>query len=210
LAELIKPWIMNIVFAIFFLIISDIMLPEGHIKQYIKVILGLFVLLAIIKPFIEMKHINNYFENTYIETSSFLETNPLANDFEVLNTYHKEKVIDIYENNIKKMVLNTIAQEKSIDEDSIVVELEIEKSYESPDFGSLKHIIVTMPDKNGDLNIQNIKKVRILRSKDVIYKDEKEYNFNDKTSTEELKNKLSKLLYINEKNIQIRLTIDNK
>lgn len=210
MVELIKPWITNIVFVIFFLIISDIMLPEGNIKQYIKVILGLFVLLAIIKPFIEMKHINNYFENTYMETSSFLETNSLSNDFEVLNTYHKGKVVDIYENNIKKMVINTIAQEKSINKNDIVVELEIEKNYENPDFGSLKHILITMPDKSSNPNIQNIKKVKILGSKDVIYKDEKEYNFNDKTSREELKNKLSKLLYINENNIQIRLTIDNE
>lgn len=201
---------MNIIFVIFFLIISDILLPEGNIKQYVKLILGLFVILVIIKPFIEMKHINDFFENTYIETSSFLESNPLSNNFEVLNTYHKEKVIDIYENNIKKMVLNMVSQEKSIDKDDILVDLEIEKNYEDPNFGSLKYIIVTMPDKSNDSNIQSIKKVRILGSKNVIYKDEKEYNFNDKTYREELKNKLSKLLYINENNIQIRLTVDKE
>ena len=83
---MIKPWITNIVFVMFFLILTDLLLPEGNIKQYVKVILGLFVLIAITKPFIEMKNINITFQNTYLETSAFLEKNSLAYDVEVLNT----------------------------------------------------------------------------------------------------------------------------
>lgn len=207
---MIKPWITNIVFVMFFLILTDLLLPEGNIKQYVKVILGLFVLIAITKPFIEMKNINITFQNTYLETSAFLEKNSLAYDVEVLNTYQKEKTIKIYEDSIKNMVINRIAQEISIDKKNIDVQLEIEKNYRSTDFGKLKYILVTIPEKSDNANIERIKKVSILESKNVIYKDEKEYNFNDKTSTKNLKNLLSKLLSINQDNIQVKLTLENK
>lgn len=199
---------MNIVIVIFFLIISDILLPEGSIKQYVKVILGLFVVLVVIKPMIEIKRIDYDFQDTYKETASFLEDNQVGEDYQVLNTYSREKAIDIYENNIRKMILNTIVQDDSINKEYIYVELDIEKDYLSSDFGSLRQVIVSMPDNLNNKKVDNIRKIKIQRDKNVIYKDKEEYNFNDKTSIEELRNKLSKLLYINKENIQINLTID--
>ena len=198
---------MNIVIVIFFLIISDILLPEGSIKQYVKVILGLFVVLVVIKPMIEIKRIDYDFQDTYKETASFLEDNQVGEDYQVLNTYSREKAIDIYENNIRKMILNTIVQDDSINKEYIYVELDIEKDYLSSDFGSLRQVIVSMPDNLNNKKVDNIRKIKIQRDKNVIYKDKEEYNFNDKTSIEELRNKLSKLLYINKENIQINLTI---
>lgn len=207
---MIKPWVTNIVLVIFFLILADILLPEGNIKQYVKVILGLFVLIAITEPFIEMKNINFSFENTYIKTSAFLETDSSHQDVQTLNTYYKEETIKIYEDHIKKLIVNRIAQETSIDKNNIDVQLEIEKNHNNLDYGNLKHVLVIIPDKIDNGNIEKIKKVNIPDSKNVIYKEEKEYNFNDKTSTEDIKNLLSKLLSINLNNIQVKLTLENE
>lgn len=207
---MIRPWVTNIVLVIFFLILADILLPEGSIKLYVKVILGLFVLIAITQPFIEMKNINFTFDNTYVKTSAFLETDYSHHDVQTLNSYYKEETIKIYEDNIKKLIINRVAQEMPIDKDSIDVQLEIEKNHNNLDYGNLKHVLVIMPDKTDNGNIEKIKKVSILGSKNVIYKDEKEYNFNDKTSTEDIKNLLSKLLSISPKNIQVKLTLENK
>ncbi len=201
---------MNIVIVIFFIILIDILLPEGNIKQYVKVILGLFVLLAIVEPLINIKNINNYFENTYVETAAYLNEVPLSNNVEVLDLYHKEKAINIYENNIKKMIINKVSRELSIDRNNIDVQLKIENSHKNPDYGSLKHILVIILAKSNSIGIQKIKKVNIQGSKNVIYKDEKEYNFNDKAYTEDLKNSLSELLSINKNNIQVKITSENK
>lgn len=207
--EILKPWVMNIVIVIFFLIISDILLPDGNIKQYIKVILGLFVILVIVKPLLDIKNINSNFENIYIETNAFLETDSLKKDVEALNIYHKEKAMALYENNIKNIIINAISQELSIDNNLINVQLKLEKNNNSPDFGMLKQVFITIPDSWDKTSVEKIKKVRILDGKKVIYKDEKEYNFNEKTYTEDIKNILIKLLPIKKDSIQVKFAIDN-
>jgi len=208
LIEILRPWIMNIVIVIFFLLLTDMILPEGNIKQYVKVILGLFIILVIIKPLTGIKSISTNFENIYIETAAFLETDSINMGVEVLNNYHKEKALELYKENIEKSVVNTVSKELSIDSGMIKVQLELEDDTDAYS-GMIEYIIISIPDKRDNAFIDKIKKVEISNDKKVIYKDEKEYNFNDKAYTEELKNMLTKLLPVKKENIEIKFTIDN-
>ncbi len=208
LIEILRPWIMNIVIVIFFLLLTDMILPEGNIKQYVKVILGLFIILVIIKPLTGIKSISTNFENIYIETAAFLETDSINMGVEVLNNYHKEKALELYKENIEKSVVNTVSKELSIDSSMIKVQLELEDDTDVYS-GMIEYIIISIPDKRDNAFIDKIKKVKISNDKKVIYKDEKEYNFNDKAYTEELKNMLTKLLPVKKENIEIKFTIDN-
>ena len=208
LIEILRPWIMNIVIVIFFLLLTDMILPEGNIKQYVKVILGLFIILVIIEPLTGIKSISTNFENIYIETAAFLETDSINMGVEALNNYHKEKALELYKENIEKSVVNTVSKELSIDSSMIKVQLELEDDTDAYS-GMIEYIIISIPDKRDNAFIDKIKKVEISNDKKVIYKDEKEYNFNDKAYTEELKNMLTKLLPVKKENIEIKFTIDN-
>ena len=208
LIEILRPWIMNIVIVIFFLLLTDMILPEGNIKQYVKVIMGLFIIFVIIKPLTGIKSISTNFENIYIETAAFLETDSINMGVEALNNYHKEKALELYKENIEKSVVNTVSKELSIDSGMIKVQLELEDDTDAYS-GMIEYIIISIPDKRDNAFIDKIKKVEISNDKKVIYKDEKEYNFNDKAYTEELKNMLTKLLPVKKENIEIKFTIDN-
>lgn len=208
LVEILKPWIMNIVVVVFFLLMTDILLPEGNIKQYVKVILGLFIILVIIKPLIDMKNINSSFENIYIETATFLETDTINTEVETLHEYHREKAFALYKKNIENTIINTVSKELSINSNLIKVQLDLENKTDIYS-GMIGHILITIPDKRDSKFIDKIKKVDIPSNKKVIYKDEKEYNFNDKAYVEDLKNLLTKLLPVEKENIEIKFTIDN-
>lgn len=198
---------MNIVVVIFFLLISDILLPDSSIKQYIKVIIGLMVILIIIKPLLNLKSINSNFEDIYIETAAFLETDKYDSSVEALNTYQKEKALTLYEDYIKKIITDSISRELKVNEKSINVQIKTNNK-SAPGFGMAQEVYITVNDKMGN-NVESIKKVHILDSKKVINEDEKEYNFNEKTYAEDIKNVITKLLPIDKDNITIEFTVSN-
>ena len=208
MVEILKIWVMNIVVVIFFLLISDILLPDGNVKQYIKVIIGLLVILIIIKPLLGIKSISSNFEDIYIETAAFLETDSYERDVEALSTYQKEKAVSLYEDYIKKMILDAASRELRVDEKSIDVRIETGDK-NSPGLAMVRQVDITVNENLDRTNIEKIKKVHILDSKKVINKDENEYNFSEKTYTEDLKNVITKLLPISKDDIKVDFTVDN-
>lgn len=208
MVEILKIWVMNIVVVIFFLLISDILLPDGNVKQYIKVIIGLLVILIIIKPLLGLKSISSNFEDIYIETAAFLETDSYEMDVETLSTYQKEKAVSLYEDYIKKMILDAASRELKVEERSIDVRIDTDDK-NTPGLAMVRQVEITVHENLDSSNIEKIKKVHILDSKKVINKDENEYNFSEKTYTEDLKNVITKLLPIDKDNIKVDFTVDN-
>jgi len=208
LIEFLKPWVINIVIIILFVIITDIVLPDGSMKRYVRVIIGIFVLLAIIQPFIHIKDIKYDFEKSYIETSIILDNKNLLDDKEVLGKYQKIKALEIYEKNLTDKITAAISYKESISKNSIVVKLDINKDHQDSKFGTLNSVQVLIPKEEQTGNIEKIKKVEIGKEEKVIYKQEKEYNFNDKTSSDEIRDMLSKMLGINKDKVQVKLAVE--
>ena len=119
--ELLKPWVINIVVITIFVIIADIILPEGSIKRYVRVIIGIFVLLAIIQPLINIKNIRFDFEKSYLETSIKLDSKSDIKDKEVLSAYQKDKALEIYESKLIEQIITAVSYKKSIDKKNIEV-----------------------------------------------------------------------------------------
>src|SRR5690606_24186872 len=128
-------WVINIVIIIIFVIITDVVLPEGNIKKYVRVIIGTYVLLTIIKPFISITDLANDFERTYIETNVVLNTDKKLLDKEVLNSYQNAKAIEIYESRLKDQIASAVSYKASVDKKNIDVSLDINKNQNSNDFG---------------------------------------------------------------------------
>lgn len=206
--ELLKPWVINIVAIIIFVIIADIIMPEGSIKRFVKVIVGLFVLLAIIQPLIHIKDIRYDFEKSYVETSIILSGEGDLQDKEVMGRFQKTKALEIYEANLKNQIASAVSYRKSIDKRSIEVFLDINKDEESNEFGRLNNVEVILPSNKDKSQIEKIKKVEIGKEEKVIYKEEQEYNFNEKTSSEEIIDMLSKMFGIDRGKVQVKLAVE--
>jgi stage III sporulation protein AF len=208
LIEFLRNWVINIVIIIIFVIITDVVLPEGNIKKYVRVIIGTFVLLTIIKPFISITDLANDFERTYIETNVVLNTDKKLLDKEVLNSYQNAKAIEIYESRLKDQIASAVSYKASVDKKNIDVSLDINKNQNSNDFGLINSVIVIIYNQKKGDKIEKIKKVRIGEEEKVIYNEVEEYNFNEKTSTADIRNMLSEILGINKDKVQVKLFVE--
>ncbi|SHI92770.1 stage III sporulation protein AF [Lutispora thermophila] len=203
--EFIRNWIINIVIVIIFLTITDIVLPEGSVKKYIKVIIGTFVLLTIIQPLINISDVSSNFQKSYLETSIILNGEKELIDKEVLSSYQSMKAIDIYESKLKDQIASAISYKTSINKNNINIVLDINKNQHSNEFGSINNVSITLNTHKEVNNIEKVKKVDIREKEKVIYVKEEEYNFNEKTLTDEIKNMLSEILGIKRDKVQVKL-----
>lgn len=129
--EFLRSWVLNIVIIIIFITITDVVLPEGNIKKYVRVIIGTFVLLTIIKPFINITDIANDFERAYIEANVVLNGDNELFDKEVLSSYQNKKAIEIYESKLKDMITSAVSYKTSINKKNIDVTININKNQDS-------------------------------------------------------------------------------
>lgn len=203
--EFLRSWVLNIVIIIIFITITDVVLPEGNIKKYVRVIIGTFVLLTIIKPFINITDIANDFERAYIEANVVLNGDNELFDKEVLSSYQNKKAIEIYESKLKDMITSAVSYKTSINKKNIDVTININKNQDSSEFGMISNISVIIDNQEKEGKIEKIKKVRIGEEEKVIYNEAEEYNFNEKTSTADIRNMLSEMLGIDNNKVQVKL-----
>ena len=98
-------WIENIAIAVIIASIFEMILPDGNIKKYIKVILGVYIVFNIISPFANSKAINSF--DVAEELNEYTEGTNI-NEEEYSTTY---KLNQIYENTFEKEVIQTVERE---------------------------------------------------------------------------------------------------
>lgn len=103
-----NSWIQQIAVAVIITSIFEMIIPNGNIKKYVKVILGLYVVFSIISPFVKVKEINSNKISEAIE--SFSEN---ITDFgSKVNNIQSEKNLDkIYKSTLEKEIIKTIEKE---------------------------------------------------------------------------------------------------
>ena len=98
-------WIEGIAIAVIIASIFEMLLPDGNIKKYIKVILGIYIVFNIISPFTNCKSINSF--DISDELNKYTETTNTTKD-DYASNYKLNK---IYENTFEKEVIKTVERE---------------------------------------------------------------------------------------------------
>ena len=99
-------WIEGIAVAVIISTIFEMLLPNGNIKKYVKMILGIYIIFCIIAPFTDTKVLG--------ESELFKKIDEYTNDSEIKN--HSEydtnkKINKIYESTFEKDLIKTIEKE---------------------------------------------------------------------------------------------------
>ena len=63
--EWIRTIMLNIVILVFFSAVLDFLLPEGSFRSYIKMAIGVFLVLTILQPVIQLLQINDTYKEAY-------------------------------------------------------------------------------------------------------------------------------------------------
>lgn len=57
--DFLSKWIEGIAIAVIITSIFEMILPDGNIKKYIKIVLGVYIIFSIITPFVNSKELYN-------------------------------------------------------------------------------------------------------------------------------------------------------
>ena len=157
-------WIEQIAIAVILVSIFEMLLPNGNIKKYIKMILGLFVVFSIISPFVDSKALYN------------LNTNDIIGEY---NLTQQESVNDKIEDSYIKELENDITktvEEQGYNVKSCKIDARIYSGDKDAGIKSINIILSSKNKKEENNNNSDIETVnkRLEKAKKML-KAEKKY-----------------------------------
>lgn len=205
-----SKWIEGIAIAVIIASIFEMILPNGNIKKYIKIVLGIYIIFSIISPFVDNKkmytldvsqEIDKYIKNENITNN----TNGAQEDLNkiYIQTFEKEikETIEKQGYSVYKCKVDGIFDAENKNAGINKIEIILESKNETKNKEEEKSQNESEIDE-----IRKIEKVEINVSKDnVILENSKEITLND---INELKKYLSERYEVDKKIITIDLYRD--
>lgn len=204
--EFLRKWIEGIAITVIIASIFEMLLPNGNIKKYVKMLLGIYIIFSIISPFIDKKVMGNFDLSKEIDTYS---ENVESEKNKYNETSSENRLNKIYENTFEKELVQRIEKEGFIVYKCIVKgNFNAEKEN-----AGLSKISITIESKkvvkkNKDTNeikienVNEVQKIEINVGKDVLNKTEEDVEAKD---IDTLKKYLSKHYEIDKGIIDIHI-----
>lgn len=187
-------WVYMIVVIIIFTTFMDILMPNGNMKKYTKLVLGFLIMSVILTPLFKLLRKDIDIEGLSIKYESLIEANSLKNqgaDTDYV-TKQLEATSNLYKINLQENIEKQIYKYSDYKEASVKVEI-IEDAL-SEDYGQIEKITLYLTnDKN------KVKKIDRISLKPIEEKKDKEaLNKNNK-----LIEKISDIYGVDTKKIEI-------
>jgi len=209
MGDFLRNWIVNITVIIIFIMFLDTVMPNDSLKRYVKVIIGLLIIISVIKPFVLVKDYAKGFDREFLETINYVENNRSTVNSEKISKYQMQKAVEIFEGNLKNQIIKIVKRNIKPELKNVTVDLEVERNFEREDFGNIKSVTISLTDYKGE--VIEVDKIRIGvkedagENKNVINADKAEYNLSDSKIKSDIKDEISKTLGINESIISINV-----
>lgn len=203
ITSFLKEWVIQIVTTFIFISLLEIVLPNGEMKKYIDMIIGLIIIIVIINPFIKflIKDIN-------IERSILNIPQRNIEEYEMDKDVMKlqnHQIVNSYIQRISEDIKSLV--EKKTDYTVLKSYIEIKDDLDSEDFGELKKVYLDLnlkreeiDDKKDNIHIEEIETVSLNNT---INNPEDIFESKD---GDEIKKIISKEYDIPESNIIVQLT----
>ena len=141
--DFLKGWIEGIVVAVIVVSIFEMIIPNGNIKKYIKVVLGIYIVFCIISPFVNKNELYKF------------------NISDALDDFNLPKSSNTSEDNIEKMYIETLEKEiaNTVEEEGYTISscrVDAEFDTNSKDFG-IKNIEIILSSKNDKKSVNTSK-----------------------------------------------------
>jgi len=148
--KFLSNWIEQIAISVIIVSVFELILPNGNLKKYIKVVLGIYVIFCIISPFVNSSALYDLGEldlENYVENVSKSETTV---NQESMDNRLQELYIEQLKENIKKKV-----EEKGYRMDKCNIDADLNTTSDNPGIHSIDLVL------NQNKRIGNIEKVEI-------------------------------------------------
>ena len=191
--EFLRNWVEQIAITIIIVSIFELILPDGKLKKYIKIILGVYVVFCIISPFVD-NSLYSFDKLDEIDLGDYVEnaisTENMTVNQESMDLRLQELYIQELENNIEAQV-----QEYGYNMSKCDIDADLNSSSENPGIHSIK---LELQEKG---RISNIESVEINISNNTNIEEDQ----NNDQKTKELKKSLAEYYEIDEDIIKISI-----
>jgi stage III sporulation protein AF len=202
--EFIRGWIMNITVVIIFTMLLDMMMPNGDMKRFTKVIMGLLIILVIVKPFMVAKNWGTQFEATLSQTQAYLEDEK-AEGGKNIAAFQNSSALELYKEKLSEKVVDIVKDKEELKDRNVKVNIDIENDINKENFGSITAIQVFVDKgKNGSIQATSIQPVKI-NAKTVMNKSPSEYKLNDSKLSQDLCSDINEALGLKETVVSIEI-----
>ena len=203
--KFLSDWVEQITIAVIIVSIFELILPNGKIKKYIKVVLGVYLIFSFISPFVDKNKLYNIqgdLQNNIeiIENNSILstESKTVAESNTISQNKMNYRIEKIYIEQLKKEITSKIKDEgyvvskcevKVDDNKNTKIDLKIKKNTKKENLNETK---AEKTDENS-INIEriedvaNIEKIQIggnIKEEEEKNKTEEENRITEKIATE--------------------------
>ena len=202
--EFLKIWITNITVVIIFTMLLDILVPNNDMKKFVKVIMGLLIVLVIIKPFLMVKNVEYQFESTMAQTAAHID-DASQNSGNDIGNLQNDTALSIYKQKLSDKVIEIVKSRKEFENREVNARIDIENDITNKEFGSIKSITVFVEkDKGSVIQASTIEPVKI-NAETVINKKQSEYNWNNSELSQDLSADINDTLGLKDTKLSIEI-----
>lgn len=181
-----NSWAQGIIVCVIIATIIEMILPQGTIKKYVKVVIGIYILFTIVSPIISKIYGKNMATNNLIDTSKYMadmekNSNNIAKKIEDNNS---KTLKDIFTQNLEEDIKSKL-KEKKYNVTSLSIKIK----------GNEKYLIeqIKLSIEKNEKTLQKNEDKEIIVNK-IAISNEKYIEDEDKKITEEEKEKIKKYL----------------
>jgi stage III sporulation protein AF len=194
--EFLRSWITNITVVVIFTMLLDILVPNNDMKKFVKVIMGLLIVLVIIKPFLMVKNVGYQFESAITQTTAYID-DPSQNSDKNIGVSQNNTALNIYKQKLSDKVIEIVKSRKELKDRDVRASVDIENDINKKEFGSIKSIEVFIEKGKSDaVQASTIEPVKI-NAETVINKKQGEYNWNNSELSQDLSADINDTLGLN-------------
>jgi stage III sporulation protein AF len=202
--EFLRSWITNITVVVIFTMLLDILVPNNDMKKFVKVIMGLLIVLVIIKPFLMVKNVGYQFESAMTQTTAYID-DPSQNSDSNIGVSQNNTALNIYKQKLSDKVIEIVKSRKELKDRDVRASVDIENDINKKEFGSIKSIEVFIEKGKSDaVQASTIEPVKI-NAETVINKKQGEYNWNNSELSQDLSADINDTLGLNGTKILIEI-----
>lgn len=203
--DIMKSWITNITVVIIFIMLLDIIIVNNNMKRFVKVIMGLLVILVIIKPFLMMKDLGDQFQSSMSQAAAYIEQSDYEDKSNAVSVFSNTAALDIYIKKLSDKVVEIVKTHEGMENRSVKVAVDIEKDINKENFGNITGVQVYIEKGNDSaLEATRIQPIKI-NSKTVINKNQTEYNLNNSKLSQDLRTKIAAELGLKDTEVIIEI-----
>lgn len=175
--EWMSNWAQGIITAVIIATVIEMILPQGHNQKYIKMVLGIYILFAMITPIIQT-FTKEDFELNLAEYEKYFQDQTYEVSSKAVEQKNDQNIQNIYVSNLKQDMKQKL-KEKGYE----VVKIELEAELEDQEqYGNLKGIRLQVKKKQEEdfiSQINTVNRIEIENRANVVEDTIKEQNNKD-------------------------------